>query len=160
MKKLLLPFISLLLLGLFFACEENDICLEGKTPQLIIKLKNKADPKQIMDSLYIFQENTKGFYTPIIAGKGRDSVSIPLPLEETNHTNFIFSKRKDYTAENSDKAILSYDYSTKYTSKACGFRVIYKNLKFDLLSTHFIKSYKILRNEITDQSSAHIELYY
>lgn len=150
----------LFLLAIVTSCEENDICLEGKTPQLILKLHSLSNPEQKLDSLYVFKESQEKVFLPVVEGIGKDSISIPLSMEPSTQTRLIFTTRKNSPHQNADTIVLHYDYQQVFTSKACGFRVVYKNLNVELNSNHFIKSFNILRNEITDQTTAHILLNY
>lgn len=160
MKKFLsILFLCFSALIIFNACEENDICVDPKTPQLIIKFNNEKNPKEKMDSLFVSIKNSDNTYTPIVGGVGKDSIFISLPLNKTNHTTITISKRRvvyDYL----DIITINYDYRTEFVSKACGFKAVYNLLSIESPTHNFIKSYKILKNEVTDQISAHIQLNY
>ena len=160
MKKFLSIFIlSCLALGVFYACEENDICIDPKAPQLIIKFNNESNPKEKMDSLFVLKQNPNETYTQVAGGVGRDSIIFPLPLEKTDHTTIVVSRRSK-TQDSLDVITINYDYRTEFVSKACGFKAVYTISNIELPTTNFIKSYKILRNEVTDQVFAHIQLNY
>ncbi|MRJ08432.1 hypothetical protein EDL99_06040 [Ornithobacterium rhinotracheale] len=160
MKKYILGIFLMMISGLiFWACEEDDICTENKTPELIIKLKNTANPGETMDSLYVLRQDAKDEFTLIAGGAGRDSISVPLPLKPTTETNLIFSRRKT-TDQFLDVLKIKYKYSTEYVSKACGFKAVYSDLSATSSSHKFIKSIEILQHEVTDQSAAHILLTY
>ncbi|MBV7441827.1 hypothetical protein KRX57_10390 [Weeksellaceae bacterium TAE3-ERU29] len=158
-KYLALLILSCFTFIIFNSCEENDICIDPKTPQLIIKFNNENNPKEKMDSLFVLKQNPDDTYTQVAGGVGRDSIIFPLPLEKTDHTTIIVSKRSAVT-DFADAININYDYRTEYVSKACGFKAQYKILSIKSPTTNFIKSYKILRNEVTDQVSAHIQLNY
>ena len=160
MKKFLfLLILSCSAFGVFNACEENDICIDQKTPNLIIKFNNENNPKEKMDSLFVSIKNSDDTYTAIAGGLGKDSIVFPLPLEKTNHTTIAVSRRST-VPDFLDVITINYDYHTEFVSKACGFKAVYNILNIESPTTNFIKSYKILRNEVTDQISAHIQFNY
>lgn len=160
MRKYILGLFALMISGfVFWACEEDDICTENKTPELIIKLKNATTPGETMDSLYVLRIDSKDKFTLIVSGTGRDSISVPLPLNPTTETDLIFSRRRT-TDQFLDVLKISYKYNTEYVSKACGFKAVYKDLSATTDSHKFIKSIEILQHEITNQNAAHILLTY
>uniref|UniRef100_UPI0039A61683 DUF6452 family protein n=1 Tax=Ornithobacterium rhinotracheale TaxID=28251 RepID=UPI0039A61683 len=158
MKKYILGLSVMLFGSLFWACEEDNICTENKTPELIIKLKSDT-PTQTLDSLYVLRQDSANEFTLITSGAGRDSISVPLPLSPSSETFLIFSRRKS-SDQFLDVVKVDYKYSTEYVSKACGFKAVYSNLNATTSSHNFIKNIEILQDEIISQNAAHILLTY
>lgn len=157
MKKISLLLIPILSVFAFWSCEEDDVCIEGTTPPLIVTLK-KSDAT-VMDSLFVYRQEANGAFTTVNNGAPKDSLAIPLRLDESESTKVVFALRRN-SPSLTDTVSFTYDYAIEYISKACGYKVIYNNISERQKTHHFIKNFKLLKNNITDETSAHIVLYY
>lgn len=151
------------LLGMIFflSCEEDDICLDEKTPQMIFKLdyQNIEDTLRI-DSLVIFRKNIDNNFENIYRSTfdKTDSLAVSLLLEDVDETQFIISKRT-YDTSLYDTLTVRYTRELEFGSKACGYKVNYIDVNYNITS-HFFVELEALQNDITNETTAHLQLYY
>lgn len=158
MKKYLFPIgFFIAMISLFWACQEDDVCLDSKTPQLIIRFTQEGSSE--MDSLYVYRQEEDGSFTTVQDGTATDSLAVALRLDDTTATKLVFASREN-TADKTDTISVNYTYDTEYVSKSCGFKVIYSDISITQPTTNFITSYSILQNDITDETSAQLQLNY
>ncbi len=150
------------------ACEKDDICVDGDTPQLVITFFDYAAP-----------ENAKAVPKLRVVGLGngapvgtfsdrsnRDSVGLPMRAD-VNRTGFVLiSNSADNTdgVETGNRDTLYFDYQTRsvYISRACGFVP-----NFDGLSASpqpdasiWIDSVEVKQTTIASSTSAHVSIYF
>lgn len=159
MKYWIIAFMGFVL---FWSCEEDDICQGNDTPQMILKIayQNEADSLR-MDSLVIFRKNLttdvfEGIYRSSF--KKKDSLGVSLWLDDVPQTEFIISNRT-YDTSYYDTLTVSYTRDLSYGSKACGYKINYFNVNYDVTSNFFIEK-EALQTDITDETTAHLALYY
>lgn len=150
--------ILIFLIGfLFFSCEEEDICVEGSSPRLLVNFeKNSLNTKKI-DSIHIFRlEDNSNLL--VYKGVFRDNIKLPLSLEEKNFSSF---KLKTYAMNQlfEDDLKIIFKYESSYVSKACGYKVVYKDLQA-ILKSAFFENIEILKKNIDDEANPHIRLSY
>lgn len=156
-------FIFLLtILTVMISCEEDDICLDEKTPRLHLKFQNvfAADSLR-MDSIIIFRKETNGNFE-LVMGKGKpkavDSTRISLRIDDVNQTQLILTKRR-YDTSLYDTLTLNYNREIAFGSKACGYKVEYIQVDYQI-SQHFFVDKEELHTNITNEENPHILLYY
>lgn len=149
MRVLILFFISLL----FFSCEEEDICLEGSTPRLVIETVNTSQASISIDSVQIFR-NQGNQDSMIYKGTLSQQYKIPLLLKEAPFTKFTFKiYQKNQIIQ--DEFIVGYNYKLKYASKACGYRVLYDSLNVKF-KPNFFKKVEVLKPVLDHEAAPHL----
>ncbi|WP_025740171.1 DUF6452 family protein [Aquimarina pacifica] len=171
-KYLLL--VPLLLFGIYLisSCERDDICADGTatTPFLIIKFIDFETgieveaPSELevqgagMDDIYPLESVT-------------DSILIPLRTDSpiTEYFLTIDSDTVDDTTNIPNTDLLSIQYTPveEYVSSACGFKVNFRGLTVSILEnlddpedTNWIQNITIQRDDVTDETDAHIFIFH
>ncbi len=150
------------------ACEKDDICVDGDTPQLVITFYDYTVPesaKKVSKLRVIGLGNGE----PVDTFTDRSNIdSLGLPMRaEANRTGFVLISN---SADNSDgvetgnRDTLYFDYQTRsvFISRACGFVP-----NFDGLSASpqpdpsiWIDSVEVKQTSIANSTSAHVSIYF
>jgi hypothetical protein len=175
MKKLKIALLFLLCAFSFYACEKDDICVDGDTALLIIRFYDAANPTEFkaVPGLRVggvgnnFTVNTIADRTSTL-----DSIEIPLKTD-TPLTGFVFimdSASDDDGNEtgNSDQLNFSYEVKESFISRACGFVANYENLNSDFTATpenwiqniEIVKTTVKLETEETEETTAHVKVFH
>ncbi|MDO5509244.1 MAG: DUF6452 family protein [Weeksellaceae bacterium] len=143
-------------IGLFLAvsCEEDDICIDGKTPRLLIGLNSEA-PWANPDSLYVYRRNAVMEYQPMYAGIYTDSIALGLLLDEVDET--VYSIGFQAGVENGRELRVGYTRELVFSSKACGFRYNYNDLTVDGPQWDSII---LQNNHVWNEDFLHLNLYF
>lgn len=160
-----LLFLVFLTICLMYACEKDDICVDGDTPLLILRFYNASDTtalKAVTKLRIVGLENG----APINTFSDRtssDSVAIPLRINESNTVfKIIFNSdgEDDVETGNIDTLLFNYDTQEVFVSRACGFVANYENLSDALTSDtdNWIQDIEIINPSITSQESAHVKI--
>ena len=157
MKKLLWIFGVILLLT---SCgSDDDIRLRpGSTPRLKLKFRNAAgtNPLITLDTLYVDVDYGKTTLTNIIFKSPKvDSVYIPLRIDESPYTDFYIRRR---SVGPRSKIRIYYDKKAIYVSPACGYKINYENLKYELLERNPVQSIQTNNTSLTDENSINFYL--
>jgi len=167
--------IILILTGIIFACEKDDICVDtnANTPHLIIKFISQTTPQvptDVTDLLIVGDGNTLSYGVE----STRDSIVVPLKVLE-NSTSFRLIKdyaiddngtptdtTDDFAVGNEDVVTITYETEERYISKACGFKTIFKNVNFDFTADadNWIATTSLLTNTIENENNAHVYIYH
>ncbi|MDO5656470.1 MAG: DUF6452 family protein [Flavobacteriaceae bacterium] len=152
----------LMLLGVLWSCEEDDICDEGKSPRMYLKFRNIDEQSaERMDSIYLWRQNTAGdFELYIFKAKtaAEDSVLVPLPIVEVTEAYFVISPKR-YDVETRDTLKVDYQRVLDFGSKACGYKVNYLNVNYEISNRFFVGS-EVIDTNITDEETPDLLLYY
>lgn len=150
--KFLIPFCLLFLLT---ACEDDDICIGNSTPNLTVVFRNSLNSVNLKDTLSIYRadninfENTDTIFEKVYT----DSIKLPLGGLDSDKAYFKI-KRKSNTE--SDVLSIAYQAESKYVSKACGFRIIYKNLNYSITQQYINYLIPAENNELTDEQTTNL----
>jgi hypothetical protein len=169
MRKTILLLCAIVSIGLFTACEKDDICIAGDTPKMRISFLDITDPsnEKAPERLLIVG---KDMTTPISTlSAGSSSITeglIPL-APNTNQSEFYFVSNASITSEgvvsgNIDALIITYNTTPIFISKACGYIVNYENL-IPLLtpdSDNWIKKIEVITPTISNEEELHIKIYH
>ena len=163
MHKQLLKKCLFILSSLFIlSCEQDDICLESiiESPDLIILMldnmkKNvRKNPANFLiraiDSDSIYQMNAS------------DSLSLPLNIKN-NSVLFEFILNEGSENENIDTLKISYKRNDYFINAACGFRANYILKSNPLIinpGNNWVKGFTIIKDTISDESSAHLGIFH
>ncbi len=169
-KRVSYILVSILVLSLTINCERDDICAEGTptTPLLIIKFidfENGTEIKAPAD----LQVKASDLETAYSLGTVRDSILIPLKTN-TTVTDFEFTINTSAAPEettnpkNTDVISIQYTPVEEYVSSACGFKVNYEGITISPAEVGddggWIKNITIQRQNITDESNAHVFIFH
>lgn len=140
----------------FMACEPDDLCLENPQINAVMRFHNAltGEPEAV-DSVAVFFDGKK-----IIPATQTDSLALPLPTDRDT-AQFVFEKTEQPSG-NFDTLVLIYKRNDVFVSKACGFRMTYSDLHAFLItdSNNWIHHVSVTRTQITDDTLAHIRIYY
>lgn len=149
-------------LTLLASCEEDDICLDGKTPQLYLKFQNQSPLTEgRMDSLIVYRKEANGNFEMVLAKaqlNAIDSTKVSLRIDEVNQTELILTTRRNESALY-DTLRINYDRNVVYGSKACGYKVNYIQAEYSITQQFFVDKEELDTN-ITNEEAPHLLLYY
>ncbi len=164
-------FIIVIGVGIFSACEKDDICVDDDTPQLIIRFYDADNPTElkVVPGLRVIGV---GNGNPVDTFSDRtstlDSIAIPLKTNDIS-TQFSFilnSEDDDNGAETgtTDQLLFSYETEEIFKSRACGFVVNYDNLTTDFspATENWIQSIEIVKPSVTieEEVTAHVKIFH
>lgn len=152
---------SLIIILIFslLSCEEDDICLDEKTPRVFMKLKATPAIDSIkFDSVLIYRKEKNNEFSLIKRYKNPDSIGVSLRIDDVNSTEFILARRR-YELNSFDTIKIEYEKKLDFASKACGYRWNYFDLKVEN-SKHLIDSITVLNPNITDEKNSHLLIHY
>ena len=148
-------------------CERDDICIEGTegTPNLIIRFfnsENKDELKKVPFLLINTLDSTNDEYlTRYVFGS--DSISIPLN-DNQDYTQLKFFY--DWGSENENIDTLKFNHTRidQYINRACGYRgqFILNEIAVEGIGSagSWIKSFKTIKDSISNENSKHLVLYH
>lgn len=143
----------------FLSCEEDDICLDEKTPRVFMKLKATPAIDSIkFDSVLIYRREKNNEFSLVKRYKNPDSIGVSLRIDDVNSTEFILARRR-YEVNSYDTIKIEYEKKLDFASKACGYRWNYFDLKIQN-SKHLIDSITVLNPNITDEKNSHLLIHY
>ncbi len=154
-------------------CERDDICAEGTptTPLLIIKFIDSENGTEIKAPIELQVKAVPidmDIENPLELGGVTDSISIPLRTN-TSITDYELTINSNTTNEAETPAntdIISIQYTTveEYVSSACGFKINYEGLTISPPEAgddgSWIKEITIQREDVTDETTAHIFIFH
>ncbi len=172
LKAYSICFMKKIGLGLFVlfhlsACEKDDICDGGlsATPNVVINMYDRMDSEVLKPAAKVCII-AEGFNDTIVF-RNRSQIQLPLQINKTETTwkillyepianNDTLIKREDLK--------FTYTPEAQYVSKACGYKTNFLGFNAVKLENTtgdaWIQSIYKLTTEITDQSNAHIQLFY
>lgn len=158
-SQLLFTFLSAFLGFLFWACQDDDICVDSISPRLIITFTDTSGERVTLDELYVerLAADASNLRISDIDSLDVDSISLDLPTE-TNPIEFLFY-RSEITGTNTDiidTIEVAFDLSQQFVSKGCGFRNIYNNLDINDPTKNNLNAIDQLVTTISDESETHL----
>ena len=150
MKK----YITLLILSIIIlaGCEQDSICIDPTTPNLIIRFYDFENPDETkaiqLDS--IWAEGKQQYIKDVTS----DSVAIFLDINE-NFTQYNFSSESVV-----DKINFEYNRKDVFVGRSCGYKTNFENLTIDSTTNNWIKAYNINTTIIDNDTTAHINIYH
>lgn len=130
-KRLNIIGFCLLFITVINACVDDDICDKPVTPRLTIGFINSLGSRYTVDTLYVDEVSSGGIVTSGNKFASIDSVRLPLN-SQAEQTVFYFYNRKNTIDTDKDIITVKYTTSQKFISKACGYKVIFDNVSYDL----------------------------
>lgn len=139
-----------IIVATFYSCENDDICIESTTPQLIIRFYDATNPtiKKKVSSLNVWISEKDS----IIKNKATDSIAIPL---NTNSTNTVY---KFSSTNKVDDLSFTYQRGEVYISRSCGFKAIFQNVTATKTTSNWIQQIIIKNPTIENEKNAHITI--
>ncbi|WP_300669403.1 DUF6452 family protein [Soonwooa sp.] len=138
---------------------DDDICVSGEaTPRVKIKFKTDSNDKLLtVDTLYVSVDYGNGKIKNLTTASKVDSIFVPLRVDNSTATKLYFKTRKK-----GDTSIVNISYQTAstYVSPACGYKLSYKDVKYDLLKPNPVKRVQPNQNEIVDENKTHFFLLF
>lgn len=168
MKLKTILFLIVLTIGLH-ACEKDDICIAGDTPQMRIAFFNadSTELSKIPSNLLIVGKNLTTAL-PLVSPSDANGYELLLPLNPSDSsTEFYFVKDASVDSQGTVSGtieLIQFDYQVNpiYISKACGFIPNYVHLqaRIENNNTHWIKSLQITKDSITQSKDLHVKIYH
>lgn len=164
------PILILLLALAFSACEKDDICVEGDTPQLVIRFydaENTTEFKAVPGIRVVGSD--KDFTVSTFTDRETlDSIAIPLnPGENISEFFFIIDSADDedgFEAGNIDEVNFNYEIQEEFLGRACGFIANYDGLSTALSTDaeNWIQNIEVVKALIKteDTLSAHVKIFH
>lgn len=151
----------------FIRCEKDDICVDGDTPQLIIRFYDADNTTEFKEvpSLRVVGLGQATTVNTIADRTALDSIAIPLRINELN-TGFvlILDSADENEMETGNIDTLTFNYTTKevFVSRACGFVANYEGLSEELTteSDNWIQNIEIVSSLVQKQDSAHVKIFH
>jgi Family of unknown function (DUF6452) len=166
MKKIIVLFI---LFSAFYSCEKDDICSESTptTPKLIIRFYDISSQEETKNVTRLrvtaFDENNTEVLISNLNAVTTDSINLPLRTD-ADLTKFVLYKDyvDDVTIGNPDTVTIRYEREDVYVSRACGFKIIFKNIAFSFESDgdNWIVNDEIINSIIDNETTAHIKIFH
>ncbi len=159
---ILLPvLLSLLVL----ACEKDDICVEGDTPMMIVRFYDQANPDQTksVSDLRVIGLGRNSTLNTFTDRSDLDSIALPLDASAVRSGFILISNSADDNGNetgNRDTVYVDYEVREEFVSRACGFVARFESLSTQLQGEPdtWIKGIEFLKEEITDQTTAHVKI--
>lgn len=179
MKK---RFLLLFLVGLFMACEKDDICsgTTPTTPRLVISFFDTETtlPRNVKNLKVIGTEMEEGvILTPAATGDARflsnaNTISIPLrTLRENTEYRFIYNfGDSNPNSVKTDTIAIHYTTRDIYVSRACGYKTLFTLISpggnTDPIELNngkagtWIDNFEILQSNIETEDETHIKIFF
>lgn len=151
MKKRLIVFGLIFSMALLVSCEEDDVCVGEGTPNLTIVFRDALNSTNKMDSLTIHYSDHIDFDDPVLLYDKVFTDSLKLPLSGLVYEKRYF-KIQRRSNSNSDILTVNYQPTSEYISKACGFRVVYEDLNYNITQHHIHYVIPNESNELKDET--------
>ena len=153
MKKLAVSIVLLFSIISVFSCQD-EFCVDNTTPQLIIRFYDKdSTPATKALSMVVSANNLDTLFDGITT----DSIAVPLDTQQETVTYKISIFDSINTQE---ELIINYNVEDIYVSKACGFKSVFRNFTFTSTNNSWITDSKQLTSEITNENSAHVQIFH
>jgi len=160
MFRLRIPFIVLLGILSFSACEKDDICVDADTPRLIIRFYDARDTTEFKDvQNLVVRGLLPSGPKDTIPNIALDSIVIPL-LVDASSTSFALTRQLSISDINVDTLVVSYELKEIFKSRACGYIVNYNALKATVKQDDsvWIQETRITTSLIENTASAHVKI--
>jgi len=150
------------------ACEKDDICVDGDTPQLVVTFYDYDQPEaaRTVNKLRVVGLGQGSPVNTFSDRSNLDSIGLPMRADQTR-TGFVFIVNSADDAdgnETGNRDTLYFDYETRsvYISRACGFVPNFDGLSASLVPDAgiWIDSVQIRQTTLENSTSAHVSIYY
>lgn len=157
----------ILLIWSCWACEKDDICVDGDTPLLVIRFYDITDTAELKPApgLRVIGLGQNTVVNTFNDRSSRDSIAIPLKISDSL-TDFIFilNSADEDGQETGNADTLRFNYETRevFISRACGFVMNFENLTGVLPSdsSPWVQDLSVENPNVQNQSSAHVKIFH
>ena len=166
MGKLKIPLIILLGILSFSACEKDDICVDGDTPQLVIRFYDQFDTTALREVQAL---EVKGVIDDevfdVIPNVSLTEIKVPLRADATT-TSFLITRNldpEDPDTADIDTLILNYDLNKKFVSRACGFVMNFSNIQASIPidSNNWTTGIEVITTSLTQNDTiANVKIFH
>ncbi|MEL6305293.1 MAG: DUF6452 family protein [Bacteroidota bacterium] len=171
MKKRFILVLVLMVFIQFSACEKDDICVDGDTPNLVIGFFDAIDTA---DAKTVTLLRIKETSLDTTLGTGdfdrtstRDSIGVPLRTNEDNITFAMITDSADSDTDNEetgniDTLRITYNPREEFISRACGFVVQYDNIAIELTTDddNWIQDINVVQTDIENENNIHVKIFH
>lgn len=159
--------LMMLLIWNFWACEKDDICVDGDTPLLVIRFYDITDTTELKPAagLRVIGLGQNTVVNTFNDRSSRDSIGIPLKISDSV-TDFIFilNSADEDGQETGNADTLRFNYETRevFISRACGYVMNFENLTGELPSdsSPWVQNLSVENPNVQNQSSAHVKIFH
>ena len=165
MKK----WLPLLLICILPSCEKDDICDPSRptTPRIVITFYDFDNPT-VPKSVNSLQVTGAGMDDPYNTFNGISRIELPLRTAEDITEYRLVLNSSNEAADNADNLKFTYERSTEYVSRACGYKTAFEldgSAPVTLTDAAepdglWIKSISIENYNIQTEDETHIAIYY
>ncbi len=167
LKKIYRTLLIFLAALFYFACEKDDICVDGDTPLLIIRFYDSENTTEFksVPNLRVVGIGQNNPVNTFMDRTSTDSIGIPLRINETD-TGFMMivnsADEDDTETGNIDTLTFSYNTQEVFVSRACGFIANYDSLtpNLDQGSENWIQNIELVSSLVQKQDSAHVKIFH
>lgn len=167
MKKLKILFSAVLITGLFWGCEKDDICESGTptTPSMVIEFYDNNNPTVLSNvtDLAVIAEGS----TVAMPFTGVSKIKIPLKTTDdiAKYTFILDSKNPDELLQKKDTLTLNYTRKDIFISRACGFKTTFTlnnpdGIVQDPDGDEWIKEIVIQQHNILNEDIVHVKIFF
>ena len=153
MKKLFI--LLLFIFAGFSSCERDDICIDDITPHLIIRFYDVTDTTLVksVNQLSVKLLNIEANY---LSNSATDSIALPL-ISSADVTRFVLTNET-----NSDTITVNYLPEAVFVGRSCGFKSIFNDLALQRTEDgdNWIQSFKIITQQVENETSAHVKIFH
>lgn len=165
MNRLRIPFIILLGILAFSACEKDDICIDNDTPLVIIRFYDQEDTTELKEvpGLVVRGIGDTGLLDTLDF-ETLNPIELPLRVD-ANMTSFILSRRLTADSEAEiDTLVFSYSPKEVFASRACGYIVNYDSLDVTVPpapeDSLWIQRITLETRSITISDTTHVKIFH
>ncbi|MEM6895615.1 MAG: DUF6452 family protein [Bacteroidota bacterium] len=171
MKKRFILVLVLMVFIQFSACEKDDICVDGDTPNLVIGFFDAIDTADAK-TVTLLRIKETSLDTTLGTGdfdrtSNRDSIGVPL-LTDAETISFAFitnsadGDTEDEETGNIDTLRITYNPREEFISRACGFVVRYDNIAIELNTDdeNWIENINVLQSDIENSNNIHVKIFH
>jgi len=153
MKKLFI--LLLFIFAGFSSCERDDICIDEITPLLIIRFYDVTDTT-LVKSVNQLSVKLLDIEAKYLSNSATDSIALPL-ISSADVTRFVLTNET-----NSDTITVNYMPEAVFVGRSCGFKSIFNDLDLQVTDDgeNWIQSFKIITQQIENETSAHVKIFH
>lgn len=159
--------LMILLMWNFWACEKDDICVDGDTPLLVIRFYDITDTTELKPAagLRVIGLGQNTVVNTFNDRSSHDSIGVPLKISDSV-TDFIFilNSADEDGQETGNADTLRFNYETRevFISRACGYVMNFENLTGELPSdsSPWVQNLSVENPNVQNQSSAHVKIFH
>lgn len=150
MKK----YITIIIIAIlsFISCEQDSICIDATTPNLVIRFYDFDNPSEtksvLLDSVWA---EDKGLYFKNVT---QDSIAIPLDLNK-NFTLYNLGAN-----DLVDQIKFNYNRKDIFVGRSCGYKTIYEELNIETATSNWIKEIEIINTIIDNDTAAQVYIFH